>query len=274
MLEINPGSIQRLRSMKAFAMDMDGTVYLGGRLLPGAREFKDFLDGRGVPFVFLTNNSSRGRSDFLDRLTKMGLSVCEQNIMTSGEATIDYLRVQYPDATIRLFGTPSLDKEFQEAGIRLCGADDGADIVVLGFDTTLTYDRLWELCDRVRRKTPFIATHPDINCPVEDGYMPDVGSFLALIKASTGRVPDAVIGKPSKWMTAALSSRLGQRPCDIAYVGDRLYTDTAMARDSGMLAVLTLTGEASVEDLEGSGIQPDLVVDDLVELMEVYTFDQ
>lgn len=266
MLEITSGSRERLSAIGAFAMDMDGTIYLGDRLLPGASLWLEAVRGRNRPLVFLTNNSSRSRTDYVDKLNDLGLEVTGDNVMTSGEATLGYLAERHAGARVFLVGTPSLTREFVDAGVPLADAPREADLVVLGFDTTLTYARLQALCDGVRQGLPFIATHPDFNCPTEDGYMPDVGSFLALVEASTGRRPDAVIGKPSPWMTEALSRRLGLPPREIAYVGDRLYTDVAMARESGMLAVLTLTGETGLRDLEGSEVQPDLVVDDLLEL--------
>ncbi|MBL6976014.1 MAG: HAD-IIA family hydrolase [Deltaproteobacteria bacterium] len=266
MLEITPGSRDRLSGMGAFAMDMDGTIYLGDRLLPGAVQWLTAVRDRQSPLVFLTNNSSRSQADYVYKLNDLGLAITAENVMTSGEATLQYLLDLHDGASVLLVGTPSLTREFKEAGVRLTDSPEKADLVVLGFDTTITYARLRALCDCVRRDLPFVATHPDFNCPTENGYMPDVGSFLALVEASTGRRPDAVIGKPSRWMTKALSRRLGLAPRDIAYVGDRLYTDVAMARDSGMLAVLTLTGETALDDLAGSEVQPDLVVDDLLEL--------
>lgn len=270
MQEITLGSNRRLEAVRAFAMDMDGTIYLGGSLLPGSREWKDHLDRLGIPMVFLTNNSSRSRSDYVDRLNAMGLQVTPDNILTSGEATIRFLERQHPRARVHLVGTPSLKREFLENGMDLAESDTDSDVVVLGFDTTLTYEVLRNLCDRVRQGLPFIATHPDFNCPTEDGTMPDVGSFLALVEASTGRRPDTVIGKPGEWMIEALSERLGMPPHEFAYVGDRLYTDVAMARASGMLAILTLTGETRMEDIQSSEFQPDLVVDNLQDLKAAY----
>jgi len=270
LIEESRGSLERLGSVEAFAMDMDGTVYLGERLLPGAVAWMEALDGFGLPVVFLTNNSSRSRRDYVDRLTRLGLSVTHDNVMTSGEAAIHYLNRNHPGAGIHVVGTTSLKGEFKDAGLAIADSPSDADVVVLGFDTTLTYRKLVDLCDLVRNNVPFIATHPDMNCPVEHGYIPDVGSFLALVEASTGRRPDAVTGKPDRLMIEALCDRIGLRPEAIAYVGDRLYTDIAMGRASGMLSILVLTGETSVDDIGESETKPDLVVDDLVELRSLW----
>jgi HAD superfamily hydrolase (TIGR01450 family) len=268
VIETTPGALERLGRIRAFALDMDGTTYLGGRLLPGAADFVAINRGRGTPCVFLTNNSSRSRREYLDKLTRLGLAVGDGDVMTSGEATIRYLHRERPGARVFLVATPSFEEEVRSAGIALAPAA-GADVAVLAFDTTLTFAKLADLCDAVRRGVPFVATHPDVNCPVDGGYIPDVGSFLACIEASTGRRPDMVVGKPGPLMVAALSEKLSLPPADIAYVGDRLYTDVAMARSSGMLAVLVLSGETSLSDLDSSPHRPDLVVDGLAEVVRL-----
>lgn len=266
MREVTPGSLSRLSSVRAFALDLDGTTWLGDRLLPGARELKGLLDARGIPTVFVTNNSSRGRDDYVERLNALGLPTRPREVLTSGEATIAFLRRHRPSARVFLVGTPSLVREFRDGGIGLAEDPREADTVVLGFDIGLTYGKMRDLCDLVRRGAFFVATHPDVNCPVPDGYLPDVGSFLALVEASTGRRPDEVIGKPGPRMIEALSGRLGQPPDRIAFVGDRLYTDVRMARTAGMLAVLVLSGETRDDSLAETNAPPDLVFRDLEEL--------
>ena len=266
MIELTPGSINRLHATKAFALDMDGTTYLGGRLLPGAREFVELMVNRSIPYTFLTNNSSKSRSDYGLKLNSMGLPCGIDSVMTSGEATIRYLLREKPGQRVYLASTPSYRAEVDAAGIQLAQGRDDADLAVLAYDTTLTFERLVVLCDLVRDKKMLVATHPDVNCPVEGGYWPDVGSFLALIQKSTGHGADLVIGKPGLMMVQALCERVGCQASQIAYVGDRLYTDVAMARRSGMLAVLVLSGETTMADLDGATEPPDLVADGLAEL--------
>ena len=153
-----------------------------------------------------------------------------------------------------------MEEEFLESGIDL--VDNDPDIVVLGFDTTLTYNKIWKLCDFIREGCPYIATHSDLNCPTESGFMPDIGSFIALIETSTDRKPDVVIGKPNKHMIEAVIERTGCKKEEIAMVGDRLYTDIAMGRE-GIKTVLVLSGETKKSDLSLSEIIPDIVVNDL-----------
>ena len=265
MIEATPGAGGRLVGIGAFALDMDGTTYLGNRLLPGAAEFIARLEVRGIPYVFLTNNSSKSRREYREKLARLGLPVRDDAVMTSGEATIRYLHRERPGARVFLVATPSFEDEAREAGILLVEPAD-AEVAVLAFDTGLTFQRLADLCDLVRRGVPFIATHPDVNCPVDGGYIPDVGALLACVEKSTGRGPDLVVGKPGPLMVAALAEKLSLPPDRIAYIGDRLYTDVAMARTSGMLAILVLSGETSMDDLPGSPHQPDLIASGLGEL--------
>ncbi|MBP7127139.1 HAD-IIA family hydrolase [Myxococcota bacterium] len=268
MIERTKGALERLKAIRGFALDMDGTTYLGGRLLPGAREFVDLCLDRGLPFVFLTNNSSKSRQEYGRKIRGLGLPVGEDHVMTSGEAAISFLLRERPGHRVLLFGTPSFRREVEEAGVPLADRIERADLALLAYDTTMDFPRLVLLCDAVRAGLPLVATHPDVNCPVEGGYWPDVGSFLALVERSTGRGADLVIGKPEVRMAIAVSERLGQPLPSLAYIGDRLYTDVAMARRSAMLAVLVLSGETSLEDLEGVAEGPDLVFRDLQEVAE------
>lgn len=267
MVEQKSGSIARLRRIKAVALDMDGTVYLGGRLLPGAREFVDWYRGMGIPVVFLTNNSSKSRAEYHEKLTRLGLDVGFDQVMTSGEATIRFLHRDFPGQRVYLVATQSFTDEAIEAGVPLAQGYDDAEMAVLAFDTSLTFEKLTILCDLVRAGKPFIATHPDLNCPVDGGYIPDVGSMLALVKASTGRAPDRIVGKPDQLMITALCEKLGVTASNIVYIGDRLYTDVAMAVKSGMLSVLVLSGETALCDIAGSDFQPDLIYDGLNEMV-------
>lgn len=242
---------------------MDGTVYLGKRLLPGAKEFLSYLEQTGFPYYFLTNNSSRSRADYVKKLSGLGLPTRPEKVFSSGEATAIYLQKRYPGASIYLVGTPSLEEEFKQFGFTLTDQDPA--LVVLGFDTTLNYGKLVRLCDFVRAGLPYIATHPDINCPTEDGFIPDIGAMMALVQASTGRSADVIVGKPHQPIVDAVVEKTGFKPNEIIMVGDRLYTDIALGL-SGLGTVLVLTGEARLEDLPAAPHQPDLIVRDLSEL--------
>lgn len=242
---------------------MDGTFYLGDKLLPGALEFINICRTQGIEFLFLTNNSSKHRGQYAQKLQRLGLELAEDKIFTSGEATAIYLKKQMPGAKLYVVGTPALEETFHEYGFIL--TEDKPDTVVLGFDTTLTYNKLWRLCDLVRAGTPYIATHPDFNCPIEGGVMPDIGAMIAFVEASTGRRPDVIIGKPNPPIIEAVVEKSGVAIEQICMVGDRLYTDIALGA-TGVTTVLVLCGEANKEDVPDAPHQPNFVMQDLAEL--------
>jgi HAD superfamily hydrolase (TIGR01457 family) len=250
-----------LKHVHCFLLDMDGTFYLGEALLPGALEFVDILRQQGRDFLFLTNNSSQSQDDYAAKITRLGMPVGRDKILTSGEATARYMHGAFPEARVFLVGPPSLHAEFQAHGVAV--DESSPTHVVLGFDTTLTYAKLWRLCDLVRAGLPYIATHADFNCPTPSGFMPDVGAMIALVRASTGREPDLVVGKPNRMFVEAAAGKLGLPVDSLAMIGDRLYTDIALGKTSGITTILVLSGETRLEDLAGSPHKPDLVFDDL-----------
>ena len=249
-----------LGNIKCFLLDLDGTFYLGEKLLPGALELLQFLDERKLDYLFLTNNSSKHAGQYMEKLSRFKVNVGKEHILTSGEATTIYLQKEIPNAKVFVIGTKALEEEFVNCGFRL--VENEPDVIVLGFDTTLTYKKLWKICDFVRDGYTYIATHPDVNCPTETGFMPDIGSFIALIESSTGRKPDVVIGKPFDHMVEAVIERVGHKKDEIAMIGDRLYTDIAMGR-TGIKTILVLSGETKKSDLALSEIKPDIIVEDL-----------
>lgn len=256
-----------LEEVQCFLFDMDGTIFLGDKLLPGAKIFLRDLEEKKIPYYFLTNNSSRSRADYVEKLNRLGLKTPAEKIFSSGEATAIYLKKQCGGTRIFLVGTPSLEQEFIDHGFQLVQNDP--DYAVLGFDTTLTYEKLWKLCDFARDGIPYIATHPDINCPTETGFMPDIGAMMALVESSTGRKPDVIVGKPHPPIVEAIVEKTGYSVDQLAMVGDRLYTDIAMGI-TGIITILVLSGETKEGDVGSSEHQPDHVVRDISELREIY----
>lgn len=252
--------MESLKTVRQYVLDMDGTVYLGERLLPGAKEFLDYLTETGRRYLFLTNNSSRDAGYYAEKLQRLGVSCTADNIITSGEATALYLKQEKNSRSVFLLGTPVLEEEFRRHGFTL--TDQQPDHVVLGFDTTLTYDKLTTACDLIRGGTPFVATHPDFNCPTESGYIPDCGAMIALIHASTGKTPQ-IIGKPNKEIVSALRKKSGAALEEMAIVGDRLYTDIATGYYAGIRSILVLSGESKASDIKESFCKPDHVFDHL-----------
>ncbi len=165
-----------LKEKKCFLLDMDGTIYLGNNLIDGAKEFLELLKTRNTQYLFLTNNSSKNKDRYVEKLNNLGISATREDIFTSGEATTIYLNKIKKGAKIFLLGTKDLEEEFKNAGgfelIKERGQE--IDFVVLGFDTTLTYEKLWIACEYIANGITYVATHPDFNCPLEDNkFMPD-----------------------------------------------------------------------------------------------------
>jgi HAD superfamily hydrolase (TIGR01457 family) len=256
---------QRFETINTFMLDLDGTVYLGDQLFPWSLPFLRKITAQGKQYIFVTNNSSQSARYYVEKLTRMGIPVRSDQIFTSGEATRYYLDKYSFARRIYLLGTPALEEEFREAGFTL--TDDRPAAVVLGFDLTLTYEKLRRACGLIRQGVPFIATHPDFNCPTPQGPIPDCGAMTALITAATAVAPK-VIGKPHQEMVEALCAKFDIEPANVAMVGDRLYTDIAMGRQAGIMAILVLSGETQRGDLDGSPFQPDRIAEDLGEIAE------
>ena len=263
---INEDKEHILDEVRCFALDMDGTIYLGERWIDGAVEFLHRIEETGRSYVFVTNNSSRNAEVYVDKLHRMGLDVTEERIVTSGQATIYYLQKNYPGAKVFLLGNPMLQEEFRQAGIVL--EDEHPDVVVTAFDTSLDYRKMCRVCDHVRAGLPYLATHPDYNCPTETGFIPDAGAIHAFIHASAFRYPDRIIGKPNEDIIEYLTTRVHTQRNKIAMVGDRLYTDIAAGRNNGLKSVLVLSGEATMEDVKQSDVIPHLIFSSVKEIGE------
>jgi 4-nitrophenyl phosphatase len=259
--------MSKLKAIQCYLLDMDGTIYLGDQLLPGALEFLDLLSDQGIQYYFLTNNSSKSKVEYAGKLAGLGIKADEEKIFTSGEATAIFIDKQKPGAKLYVVGTPPLEEEMRAHGFTI--TDENPDMFVLGFDTTLTYEKLWKLCDFVRAGKKYYATHPDFNCPTESGFMPDIGAMIAFVEASTGRLPDQVVGKPNLPIVEAVMDKTGIGADHLGMIGDRLYTDIALGR-AGLTTILVLSGETTAEDLVGSEFVPDYVVENLAELVRIY----
>lgn len=251
----------KLKDLKCFLLDMDGTFYLGDKLIPGSLEFMKLLKETGKDYLFVTNNSSCDAGFYAEKLSRMGWKSTSSEILTSGEATAIYLKKQKPNAKVYLLGTPQLEAEFSAHGFIL--TEHEPDYVIIGFDKTLTYQKLATACNLLRAGVPFIATHPDINCPTEDGFIPDCGAMLELIKSSTGIVPQKIIGKPNKEIVEAVLMKKNYQLSEVAMIGDRLYTDIATGNKAGITSILVMSGETTAETLKNSDIQPDYIFENL-----------
>lgn len=256
-------------NIKFFLLDMDGTIYLSDTLIDGAKDFLQKIKDSGRKYVFMTNNSSKNLTLYKEKLNKLGIEASEEDFFSSGSATITYINNLKKNANVFLLGTESLEQQFTSNGINLVKTrNQDIDYVVLGFDTTLTYEKIWIACDYIHDGVPFIATHPDLNCPLAGGkQMPDTGSMTKMFEAATGVSP-MVIGKPNKGVVDAIINKFGCKKEEMAIVGDRLYTDIQMAINSDIKSVLVLSGETKQEDYDNSEIEPTYVFDSVKNIIE------
>ncbi|WP_034466862.1 HAD-IIA family hydrolase [Butyrivibrio proteoclasticus] len=261
-----------LKETDLFVLDMDGTFYLENDILDGSLDFLEAVKASGKDYIFFTNNSSTSPKLYIEKLARMNCHIGRDKIMTSGDVMIRYLKSNYPGKSVYLLGTKALEETFEEEGIALFNRENKEadlnnipDIVVVGFDKTLTYEKLTNACTYIRNGALFLATHLDINCPVKDGFIPDCGAICAAIGLSTGKEPKYV-GKPFKETVDMVVDATGVAKEAITFVGDRIYTDVATGVKNGAKGVLVLTGEAGVSDIDKSDVKPDAVYDSIKEM--------
>lgn len=265
--------MEKCSKIKHVALDMDGTIYMGSTLFDFTIPFLDTLTANGIGYSFLTNNPTKSQEDYLKKLEKLGIHATKDEMYTTAIATIDYIKVHFPNAR-RLFilGTPSMIAEFERAGF-VSVADDPAerpDVLVVAFDMTLQYSRLCRAAWWAKQGVPYIATNPDKVCPTDqEVVLVDCGSICRCIEYATDRRPDIVIGKPNPDMLDGIKNRYGLDASEIAMCGDRIYTDVAMAHNAGALGVLVLSGETTLETALSSDPQPDITALNIAEFAEL-----
>ena len=261
---------EKLAKIKHVALDMDGTIYMGTHLFPFTIPFLEKLTSMGITYSFLTNNPSKSIDDYLLKLKKMGINATEEEIYNTTIATIDYIKAHYPSAKrLFLLGTPSLISQFEKAGFISTAddAEDVPDIIVAAFDMTLNYSRLCRAAWWISQNIPYIATNPDKVCPTnEKTILVDCGSICKCLESATGRTPDITLGKPDPNMLVGIQQQKNLKPEQIAMVGDRIYTDIAMAHNANAFGCLVLSGETTLEVAKAAPRQPDLIAENIKEL--------
>ena len=255
---------------KLWLFDMDGTIYEENRVFEGTIDLLQKIKDMGGRYVFITNNSSKSCDDYVVKVNKLGISADRENFFTSSQATILYLNQNYPGAKVYCQGTHSLLNELRSAGIYVTEHVEPVDVVVVGFDTELTTDKLRRTCEILStQEVAYVATNPDWVCPVSFGFVPDCGSICSMIKNATGKWP-IFIGKPEPTMVNIVCDKYGIDVNETVVIGDRLYTDIATGLNAGTTAVCVLTGEATVKDIEDGEIKPSLTfegVEDIYALL-------
>ena len=258
-----------VENTKLYLFDMDGTLYLGDRLYDFTPALLEQIRAAGGRYLFMTNNSSKSVADYIKKLCKLGISATREDFITSSQATAYYLKRYHPGKTLYVCGTQSLIAELQSEGFTVTDDLSQVECVVMGFDTELTFQKLWDVSKLLseNKDLPYIATNPDLVCPTEFGSVPDCGSVCIGIKNATGREP-VVIGKPSPLMPQLAMDRWGYTKEETAVIGDRIYTDIRSGLNAGVTTILVLSGESTLETLEQSDVKPHLVLPDAGALLD------
>ena len=259
---------QIVKKGKLYLFDMDGTLYLGDRLYDFTAELLHEIRRTGGKYLFMTNNSSKSVADYVKKLEKMGISATREDFITSSQATAYYLKKHHPGKTLYVCGTWSLIAELESEGFETTTDLDKTQCVVMGFDTELTFQKLWDVSKLLltHPDMPYIATNPDLVCPTEFGSVPDCGSVCIGIKNATGRDP-IVIGKPSALMPELAMAKWGYTKEETVVIGDRIYTDVKSGLNAGAHTILVLSGESTLQTLAESVDKPHLVLENAGQLI-------
>jgi len=270
---INTDLCQKLKDKKLFLFDMDGTIYEEDKLFDGTLELMTKIIDIGGKYVFITNNSSKSIDDYIKKISEFGIKVDSSNFFTSIQATIMYLNEKHKDELIFCMGTKSMIKELNNNGINLTTkVEDKVSVVLIGFDTELTYEKIIRTCNLLKRNhISYIATNCDLACPVSFGFIPDCGAMCKMISYATGKMP-IFIGKPEPTMVNYVINKTGFKNEETVVIGDRLYTDIAAGNNAGVTTICVLTGETKKEDILVSDIKPTIVLNSVYEIIELLEY--
>lgn len=252
---------------KYFVADLDGTVYLNDDLIDGAKEFFDLVKTNGRDFYFLTNNSSNNSKVCLEKLIKMNFPVPEEKIIVSTHVAIDYIKRNHPGKSVYLIGNDKLTYDFEKSKIPT--TQEQPDIVCIGLDDTLNYEKILKGCNYIINGAEFIVTHPDIKAPMGSYYKPDAGSIMQLFATCTGVEP-LVLGKPEVYTANYLTRLLNCSLEEICIIGDSLAADIALGVNHGMKTACVFTGVTTPEIYEKSTIKADVAVNSIKDLCEIF----
>ena len=252
----------------AYLFDLDGTIYLGNELLPGAKRLLETVTEAGAKIAFLSNNPTRDRQMYVTKLDKLGIHVSETNIINTIVSTVSWLKKNHPNATVFPIAEPPLIRALDEAGIKMSNTPSDIDIVIASYDRTFNYEKLQIAFDAIwqEKRAVLITTNPDRYCPFPGGRgEPDAAAIVAAIEASTGTRSIANMGKPDKIMIETVLSELGTGLENAIMVGDRLLTDVMMAHNAGIDSALVLTGDSQLADVLACPVdsRPTFILDQI-----------
>lgn len=254
---------------RGFIFDLDGTVYLSDRLIPGAERVIHLLRRSGRKVVFLSNKPIQTREGYASKLTRLGIPTRPEEVINSTLVMTHFLERNAPQARLFVVGEPPFVEELERAGFTITEEPGEIDYVVVAFDRTFDYRKLNLAFQAIKRGAHFVATNPDRTCPVEGGEIPDCAGMIAAIEAVTQKKVEIIVGKPSRLMIQAALEVMRLRPEDCILIGDRMETDIRMGKEAGIATGIVLTGVTNEETLKGyqhSSLQPDFVFGSIAEV--------
>ena len=268
MIDITGKNSEPLKKKRLSLLDMDGTIYNENQIFDGTLEFLEEIKRRGGEYIFITNNSSKSVEDYVKKVRDMGIQADVENFYTSSQATAMYLQENYPGQVVYCMGTRSLVEELRGEGIEVVTEPDHrATVVLIGFDTENTSEKIRNTCIMLGRDVAYLATNPDLVCPVSFGYIPDCGSMSIMLKNATGKEP-FFIGKPEPIMVNCVLKKQNRRPEEAVIVGDRLYTDIKTGVNAKVDTICVLSGEATMEDIREGEVKPDYIFQSVKEIYQ------
>ena len=254
---------------KGFIFDLDGTVYLGEKLLPGADQVIHLLRERGCKVVFLSNKPIQTRENYAEKLTRLGIPTIPEEVINSSFVMTRYLAKHAPGARLFVVGEKPFIAELERAGFPMSDNPENIEWVIAAFDRTFDYRKLNIAFQAIKRGARFIATNPDRTCPMEGGEIPDCAAVIAALEAVTQKKVEVIVGKPSPIIIEVALEVMGLPASECILIGDRIETDIRMGRESGMATGLVLTGVATEETLRESPLKPDFVFAGIADLPKI-----
>lgn len=263
----------RLKDKKLFLLDMDGTLYIDETVFDGTKEFLNQVRANKAEYVYLSNNSSRGKDAYVSKMERLGIPALEGEFISSVDVTIEYLKGTYPEDTRYYFvGTSTTAEQFRAAGLKIdeklpSGGAKLPDVAVLTYDTEITFKKIEEFTIMLMSGKDYIATHPDMLCPASYGMAVDIGCFIDMFRTATGRIP-LILGKPQPQMAYKAMKEYGAKPEETVIIGDRLHTDIACGVNAGIDTIFVLSGDHKREDIPKYGIEPTYIFDSIKDVYE------
>ena len=258
----------KLSEKKFFLLDMDGTLYLDDYLFDGTIDFLSYVKSCGGRYLFVTNNSSKSTDAYVKKLEALGIPACEDDFLTSTDATILYLQNKFPGRKFYALGTKSFVEQLVNAGIDVV-TDVEEEIfgLVISNDQELSFKKLEDACKLLINDIEYIATNPDWVCPTAFGYVPDCGSFAEMLFRATGKKPH-FIGKPRPEMLILAMEKFGYSKEESVMIGDRVYTDIASGYNAGIDTIFVLSGEGTMLDAENTDTKPTYIFDNIRQVLD------